>query len=80
MHQMEVASKPLARQVEEQPAAPMAVKRRASWIRQLLGQRLRRVTASDPLPISVQRPVTKYEGKAQHAGSAVAELLWEKRP
>jgi tRNA (guanine-N7-)-methyltransferase len=37
-------------------------------------------SASDPLPISVQRPVTKYEGKAQHAGSAVAELLWEKRP
>jgi len=28
----------------------------------------------------VLRPVTKYEGKAQHAGSAVAELLWEKRP
>ncbi|MDT5282171.1 MAG: tRNA (guanine-N7-)-methyltransferase [Mycobacterium sp.] len=42
--------------------------------------RLRRVTAWDTLPISVQRPVTKYEGKAQHAGSAVAELLWEKRP
>jgi tRNA (guanine-N7-)-methyltransferase len=51
--------------------------------------RLRRVSAharsegnsaSEPLPISVQRPVTKYEGKAQHAGSAVAELLWEKRP
>jgi tRNA (guanine-N7-)-methyltransferase len=42
--------------------------------------RLRRVTASDSLPISVQRPVTKYEGKAQHVGSAVAELLWEKRP
>ncbi len=40
--------------------------------------RLRRVTASDTLPISVQRPITKYEGKAQHAGSAVAELLWEK--
>jgi tRNA (guanine-N7-)-methyltransferase len=37
-------------------------------------------TASDALPISVQRPVTKYEGKAQHAGSAVAELLWERRP
>lgn len=31
------------------------------------------------LPISVRRPVTKYEGKAQRAGSAVAELLWEKR-
>ena len=24
--------------------------------------------------------VTKYEGKAQHAGSAVAELLWERSP
>jgi tRNA (guanine-N7-)-methyltransferase len=42
--------------------------------------RLRRVTAADTLPISVDRPVTKYEGKAQHAGSAVAELLWEKQP
>ena len=41
--------------------------------------RLRRISASDTLPISAQRPVTKYEGKAQHAGSAVAELLWEKR-
>jgi tRNA (guanine-N7-)-methyltransferase len=50
--------------------------------------RLRRVSAharsegnaaSDSLPMSVQRPVTKYEGKARHAGSAVAELLWEKR-
>lgn len=30
------------------------------------------------LPISVRRPVTKYEGKAQTAGSPVAELLWEK--
>lgn len=40
---------------------------------------LRRVNAADSLPISVQRPVTKYENKAQHAGSAVAELLWEKR-
>jgi len=26
----------------------------------------------------VERPVTKYEGKAHHAGSNVAELLWEK--
>jgi tRNA (guanine-N7-)-methyltransferase len=42
--------------------------------------RLVRVTEQDSLPISVQRPVTKYEGKAQHAGSAVAELLWEKQP
>ncbi|HXO53529.1 MAG TPA: tRNA (guanosine(46)-N7)-methyltransferase TrmB, partial [Mycobacterium sp.] len=42
--------------------------------------RLRRVTASGTLPILVERPVTKYEGKAQDAGSAVAELLWEKRP
>jgi tRNA (guanine-N7-)-methyltransferase len=42
--------------------------------------RLRRVAASDSLPISTQRPVTKYEGKAQHVGSPVAELLWEKKP
>ncbi|MCT7658900.1 tRNA (guanosine(46)-N7)-methyltransferase TrmB [Mycobacterium deserti] len=40
--------------------------------------RLRRVSAHAELPISVERPVTKYEGKAQHAGSAVAELIWEK--
>ncbi len=32
------------------------------------------------LPMSVVRPVTKYEGKAQHAGSSVAELLWERTP
>ncbi len=42
--------------------------------------RLRRVSVGDTLPISVQRPVTKYEGKAHHAGSSVAELLWEKSP
>ncbi|GFG53174.1 tRNA (guanine-N(7)-)-methyltransferase [Mycolicibacterium agri] len=41
--------------------------------------RLRRVTPSDPLPISVARPTTKYEMKARAAGSAIAELLWEKR-
>jgi tRNA (guanine-N7-)-methyltransferase len=40
--------------------------------------RLRRITTPDGLPISVARPVTKYETKAQDAGSAVAELLWEK--
>ncbi len=51
--------------------------------------RLRRVSIdfdadlrTDPahLPMSVIRPVTKYEGKAQHAGSPVTELLWEKVP
>ena len=40
--------------------------------------RLRRVSSTAGLPISVERPVTKYENKAQHAGSAVTELLWEK--
>jgi tRNA (guanine-N7-)-methyltransferase len=40
---------------------------------------LRRVTDTMGLPISVHRPLTKYEDKARHAGSAVAELLWEKR-
>lgn len=40
--------------------------------------RLRRVDATSALPISVERPVTKYENKAQDAGSSVAELLWER--
>lgn len=40
--------------------------------------RLRRVTAGDDLPISVSRPTTKYESKGRDAGSAIAELLWEK--
>jgi tRNA (guanine-N7-)-methyltransferase len=41
--------------------------------------RLRRITADTAgLPVSVHRPVTKYEGKARHVGSAVAELLWER--
>jgi tRNA (guanine-N7-)-methyltransferase len=34
--------------------------------------------AGATLPISVRRPVTKYEDKAQQAGSAVAEFIWEK--
>jgi tRNA (guanine-N7-)-methyltransferase len=45
---------------------------------------LRRISAdaaeaTGALPVSVRRPVTKYEGKAQRAGSDVAELIWEKR-
>src|SRR5229473_5132195 len=40
MHQAEVASKPLALEVDEPPSAPVAVKRRPSWMRQLLRQRL----------------------------------------
>ena len=49
---------------------------------------LRRVSAGElgtppacgGLPISVQRPTTKYEIKAHDAGSAVTELLWVRRP
>jgi tRNA (guanine-N7-)-methyltransferase len=42
--------------------------------------RLRRVDPDTPsLPISVVRPTTKYETKAQDAGSAVTELIWERR-
>lgn len=40
--------------------------------------RLRRVSSGDELPISIQRPVTKYERKAL-AGPDIAELIWEKR-
>jgi tRNA (guanine-N7-)-methyltransferase len=41
--------------------------------------RLRRIApGTGGLPISVDRPITKYETKAREAGSAVAELLWER--
>jgi tRNA (guanine-N7-)-methyltransferase len=39
--------------------------------------RLHRVDAHDVLPMSTERPVTKYERKAL-AGPVVTELLWEK--
>jgi tRNA (guanine-N7-)-methyltransferase len=41
--------------------------------------RLSRVDAPSELGISVVRPITKYEDKAQHAGSAVTEFVWERR-
>ncbi|BBW99284.1 tRNA (guanine-N(7)-)-methyltransferase [Mycolicibacterium moriokaense] len=41
--------------------------------------RLRRVSIGDELPISTDRPTTKYERKAL-AGPDVTELLWEKAP
>jgi tRNA (guanine-N7-)-methyltransferase len=34
---------------------------------------------TESLPISVVRPTTKYETKAQEAGSDVAELIWKRR-
>jgi tRNA (guanine-N7-)-methyltransferase len=40
--------------------------------------RLERVHPTDALPISVQRPVTKYEDKGRHAGSTIAELIWKR--
>ncbi|RAU89759.1 tRNA (guanosine(46)-N7)-methyltransferase TrmB [Mycobacterium colombiense] len=41
--------------------------------------RLRPVDPNDALPISVTRPTTKYETKAQEAGSAVTEFIWLRR-
>lgn len=41
---------------------------------------LRRAEPGEQLPISVQRPITKYEWKARHAGTAVTELIWVRRP
>lgn len=40
--------------------------------------RLHRVGPGDRLPISVVRPTTKYENKAQEAGSVVNEFIWTK--
>ena len=42
--------------------------------------RFRRAGPGELLPISVQRPATKYETKARAAGSAVAELIWVRKP
>ncbi|HET9874541.1 MAG TPA: tRNA (guanosine(46)-N7)-methyltransferase TrmB [Mycobacterium sp.] len=41
--------------------------------------RLSRVTPGAALPISVALPGTKYQAKARAAGSAVTELVWQKR-
>ena len=41
---------------------------------------LRRAQPGEALPVSVQRPITKYETKARVAGDAVTELLWVRRP
>ncbi len=40
--------------------------------------RLRRVSPEQSLPVSVTRPVTKYEDKGRSAGSPIAELIWER--
>lgn len=40
---------------------------------------LRRAEPDEPLPISTARPITKYETKAHHAGSAVNEFIWVRR-
>jgi tRNA (guanine-N7-)-methyltransferase len=42
--------------------------------------RLSRLDAGAEPAICVVRPATKYESKAQDAGSAVTELLWQSRP
>ena len=42
--------------------------------------RLRRAQPDESLPISTDRPSTKYEMKARHAGSPVTELLWVRQP
>ncbi len=41
--------------------------------------RLCRVDPGSRLPISIVRPTTKYETKAQEAGSAVTEFIWKRR-
>lgn len=41
---------------------------------------LRRAEPDEVLPISVQRPTTKYESKAHHVGSAISELIWVRKP
>ena len=40
--------------------------------------RLVPVAPDDVLPVSVARPITKYETKAHEAGSAVTEFIWRR--
>ena len=35
-------------------------------------------SGAESLPISIARPTTKYEAKAQEAGSAVCEFVWKR--
>lgn len=39
---------------------------------------LRRVPPGSDLPISVERPTTKYEAKGRNAGSAINEFVWQR--
>lgn len=39
---------------------------------------LRRAEPGEMLPISIDRPITKYETKARQVGSAVTEFVWVK--
>jgi tRNA (guanine-N7-)-methyltransferase len=41
---------------------------------------LRPARPGEALAISKERPATKYEAKARHAGDAVTEFLWVKQP
>lgn len=39
---------------------------------------LRRTSAEADLPVSVQRPTTKYEARGMRMGSPITELIWER--
>lgn len=41
---------------------------------------LRRVSRAAALPISIDRPTTKYEAKGREAGSVINEFVWERLP
>ena len=41
---------------------------------------LRRARPDEDLPVSIDRPVTKYETKAREAGRAVTEFIWVRQP
>jgi tRNA (guanine-N7-)-methyltransferase len=41
---------------------------------------LRRSSMDADLPVSVQRPTTKYEARGMRLGSPITELIWERLP
>ena len=69
-----------ARRCAARRNGPRRVRRADRRVRRRRTPAAPRHRPDDGLPISVARPITKYETKARDAGSAVAELLWEKLP
>ncbi len=50
----------------------------AEWIKEAGATEPRLRTLDSTAPISLERPVTKFEGKGLRAGSTIAEMIWRR--